>query len=230
MRAGVTAGRISMLRILFAAASLALFTPAALACDGQTGKVIFEDNFTDDAGGWQFDQNLVFKEPGVVVKAEPNMFRTNLNETFTALEGDFCATGIFPENAAQGNAGVGVVFWAKDYANWWSAVASVHGEVRLIRAVNSQLSLVWETTTTNVVKPSPRDVNSVRVVAKSGMVTVIVNGQTVKSVRAQFPSDDLKFGFIYDSGSATTPVLFTVLSYKVTSAAALGSGASLTEK
>ncbi len=46
-----------MLRILFGAAALALFVPVVFACDGQTGKVIFEDNFTDDSGGWLFGQD-----------------------------------------------------------------------------------------------------------------------------------------------------------------------------
>lgn len=35
-----------MLRILFGVVALALFLPEAFACDGQTGKVIFEDTFT----------------------------------------------------------------------------------------------------------------------------------------------------------------------------------------
>jgi len=43
------------LRILFAAATaFALCAPAAFACEGQTGKVIFEDKFTDDSGGWKW--------------------------------------------------------------------------------------------------------------------------------------------------------------------------------
>ena len=58
-----------MLRILFGVAALALCTPAAFACDGQTGKVIYEDKFTDDSGGWIFgaDNGLVLKAPGATV-------------------------------------------------------------------------------------------------------------------------------------------------------------------
>lgn len=51
----------------------------------------------------------------------------------------------------------------------------------------------------------------------NGTIAVIVNGQTVKSVGAQIPGGDFKFGFhvAYNKASAT-PVLFPVRTYKVT--------------
>lgn len=56
-----------------------------------------------------------------------------------------------------------------------------------------------------------------RAVVKNGTIAVIVNGQTVKSVRAQIPIGEFKFGFYADHNKASaTPVLFTVRSYKVT--------------
>lgn len=76
---------------------------------------------------------------------------------------------------------------------------------------------VWVTTASNVVKTGPADVNSVRAVVKNGTITVIVNGQTVKSVRALIPSGDLKFGvFAEHTKVSATPVSFTLRSYKVT--------------
>jgi hypothetical protein len=60
-------------------------------------------------------------------------------------------------------------------------------------------------------------VNSVRAVVKNGTITVIVNGQTVKSGRVQIPASDLKFGFkAGQSNASATPVSFTIHSYKVT--------------
>ena len=78
-----------MLRILFGAAALALFAAEAFACDGQTGKVIFEDKFTDDLGGWNFGENygLLLKAPGATFTVETSdggIGRQRLNETFTA--------------------------------------------------------------------------------------------------------------------------------------------------
>jgi hypothetical protein len=107
---------------------------------------------------------------------------------------------------------------ASDYANVWLADVFPDGKVKLNKLANSRWSTIWQTPpNNNLVKTGPTDVNSVRAVVKNGTIAVIVNGQTLKSVRAQMPGGDLKFGFYaeYDKASAT-PVLFPVHSYKVT--------------
>ena len=211
-----------MLRILFGVAALALCTPAAFACDGQTGKVIYEDKFTDDSGGWIFgaDNGLVLKAPGAALAAaaaDGGSARASLNQTFTAAQGDFCTEMSFPADAAQLDAHVGVSFLAMDYTSYWVVLVHADGKVRLHKKANNQWSMVWEAPTNNLVKTGPTDVNSVRAVVRSGTITVIVNGQTLKSVRAQMQSGDLKFGFYGEYlKTSTTPVLFTVRSYKVT--------------
>jgi hypothetical protein len=115
-----------MLRILFAAVTaLTLCAPAALACDGQTGNVIFEDKFTDDSGGWAFGENnyLVLKAPGAALAAaasDGGSNRASLNQTFTAAQGDFCVEMSFPAEAVQLDASIGVSFLATDYSNYWT--------------------------------------------------------------------------------------------------------------
>jgi|GEM_PF-3492968 len=206
-----------MLRILFGA--LLLFVPGAFACDGQTGKVIFEDKFTDDSGGWRFDESFVLKAPGAtltVAAADRARVRAPLNQTFTATRGDFCVEMSFPADAAQSDAAIGVTFMATDDENFWAAEVHADGKAQLWKETNSKWSRVWEALTNNLVKTGPTDVNSVRAVAKNGTITVIVNGQPVKSVRAQIPSGDLKFGFYAEQNKpSATPVSFTVRSYKV---------------
>lgn len=212
-----------MLRILFGAVTLALFATGALACDGQTAKMIFEDKFTDDSGGWAFgeDYGLFLKTPGATLKApaaEGDLAVTKLNQTFNAAQGDFCVEMSFPPDAAQVDAGIGVVFLATDDANYWLVDVHSDGRVRLLKLINDQYSTVWDTTTANnLVKTSPTEMNAVRATIKNRTIRVIVNGQTVKSVRAKIPGGDLKFGFYgeYIKPSAT-PVLFTIRSYKVT--------------
>ena len=211
-----------MFRILFGAAALALFVPGALACDGQTGKVIFEDKFTDDSGGWVFgeDNGLVLKAPGAtltVAAADAVSNRGPFNQTFTAAQGDFCTEMSFPADAAQSDAAIGVTFLAPDNQNLWLAEVHADGKAQLWRETNNKWSTVWVAPTNNLVKTGPTDVNSVRAVVKNGTITVIVNGQTVKSVRAQIPGGDLKFGFYAEHNKpSATPVLFPVRSYKVT--------------
>lgn len=130
-----------MLRILFGAAALALFAPAALACDGQTGKVIFEDKFTDDSGGWLFGESrhLVLKAPGAMLTlpaSDDGVQWWPLNQTFNASQGDFCTEMSFPADAAQLEASVGLVFLATDDANLWKVAVFYDGFVRLSKNVN----------------------------------------------------------------------------------------------
>jgi len=211
-----------MLRILFGASALLQFVPAALACDGQTGKVIFEDKFTDDSGGWAFgeDNGLILKAPGATLTAKASDGGTaagRLNETFTATQGDFCVEMSFPADAAQLDAHMGVSFWAMDYTSYWVVLVHADGKAALYRVANKIAYTVWAAPTNNLVKTGPTDVNSVRAVIKNGTITVIVNGQTVKSIRAQMQSGDLKFGFQGEySKPSATPVSFTVHSSKVT--------------
>jgi hypothetical protein len=91
------------------------------------------------------------------------------------------------------------------------------GKAGLHERTNRTFSTVWEAPTNNLVRTGATDVNSVRAVVKNGTIMVIVNGQTVKCVRAKIPRGDFKFRFHgqYKQPSAM-PVVFPVRSRKVT--------------
>lgn len=123
-----------------------------------------------------------------------------------------------PANAVQLDKHIGAVFWAMDYTSYWLALVHADGKVALHKRANNQWTTLWEAVTNNLVQTGPTDVNSVRAILQNGTVTVIVNGQTVKSVRARFPSGDLKFGLFAEyNKTSTAPILYSVRSYKVTS-------------
>jgi hypothetical protein len=192
----------------------------AFGCEGQTDKVIFEDNFTDDSGGWVFGKYIVLKAPGATTTLEAGdkaIGRVILNQTFTATTGDFCIEGSLPEVAAKTNPGIGVAFWGRDISNFWAAVAYADGRVMLFKCVSNVISIIFDVTTNNRLMAGNTDVNSVRVVVKKGTITVVVNGQKVKSVRAQAPTNELKFGIdVETTNPSATPITFTMRSYKVT--------------
>ena len=211
-----------MLRLVFAIAALGVSAAAAYACEGQTGKVIFEDKFTDDAGGWTFDAGVLnLKAPGAVLAlgAGESGGRLRLNQTFNATEGDFCVEMSMPANAKLLKIGIGTLFLAADNDNLWLAQAQDTGMVGLYKLANNKWSTVWELPNAAAIKTGPADVISLRAVVKGNTITVIVNGQTIKSVRAQIPSGDFKFGFYGQYGNASAaPVELAVRSYKVTDA------------
>jgi len=93
------------------------------------------------------------------------------------------------------DADIAIAFLATDYAKVWLVHVLADRKAELWKQTNGKHFTVWEAATNNLVKTRPTDVNSVRAVVKNGTIMVIVNGQAVKSVRAQIPGGDLKFGF-----------------------------------
>jgi hypothetical protein len=84
--------------------------------------------------------------------------------------------------------------------------------------VNTKWSTIWEVPGTTL-KADAADVNSIRAIVKGNAITVIINGKTIKTVRAQIPSGDFKFGFRGEySKTSATPVEFTIHSFKATEA------------
>ena len=208
-----------MLRILLAASALVLLGQAAHACEGQTGNVIFEDKFTDDSGGWGFGDNLVLKEQGAEATIAPgDAGRTFLQGTFNARLADYCLEVSFSPDAAAQNVSSDLVFLANNYDTLWDFAIYADGRANLSRKINGKWNTVFETKTQGTVKSGPTDVNSVRVVVKEGMITTIVNGKTVKALRAQVPSGDMLFGFatFRDKASNKASPPMSIHSYEVT--------------
>jgi hypothetical protein len=101
-----------MLRIHFGAAALALFAQGAFACDGQTGKVIFEDKFSDDSEGWLFseDYNLVFKRPEPRLRLKQSIRTVSLIRRSLPRKGISVWKCPSPADAVQLDAAIEVLF------------------------------------------------------------------------------------------------------------------------
>ena len=113
----------------------AFVSTAAFACDGQIGKVIYEDTFADDSGGWDFTTNVaVVKPPNFVLTLDSkNTSVSSQVLTFhTTSDGDFCAEVNLPKTIPPANKyNFAVSFWATDYANFWMVMLSSDGSVTL---------------------------------------------------------------------------------------------------
>lgn len=182
--------------ILAAFAFAALNCASALACDDQTGSVIFEDSFSDDSGGWDiYDDNKVVP-PEYVISITPNWLSVLvLNQTFNATEGDYCMQFKMPKAVAANNrVGVGLIALATDNDNAYLFQVYNDGTCGLYKRVKKNWSTVWSSKSCGL-KLDPDALNSLRLTVKDGKITALANGAQVKAVRAQIPTDPLKFGF-----------------------------------
>lgn len=209
-----------MLRVIAAIAALeALMLGPAWSCDGQPGKVIFEDTFPDDSGGWEFTPPLATVKPPAFVFAldASHINVASQNLTFHATEADFCLETMLPKApAADNNPYVGIEFWATDYNNLMLLELSGDGTVALFSKSGNWQTL-FSVEKAPGFKSEPGAVNALRVNTIGGKITAYLNGTQVKVIRAQIPNGPRRFGIYtqYDKMQANNPPI-KVTSYKVT--------------
>jgi hypothetical protein len=210
-----------MLRTLgvVTALQLLVWTPS-WACTGQVGASIFQDTFADDTGGWDLSPPWTAVQPPVFVITgdASNPGFDSLNLTFNATDGDYCMDfSLPPAIAANNQMYAGILFWATDYNNMMSAEVVSDGSVWLEKKASGNWTNVMSVSKSPAFLSGAK-VNSLRVTALSGVITIYLNGTLIKSIRAQEPTNPgLSFG-IYgssDNGVANQPKI-QIKSYSVT--------------
>jgi hypothetical protein len=214
-------GNIVFSRVALAALLQAGMAAGAMACEGQSGNVIFEDTFPDDSGGWELfqDRDSVVPPNFLITLPEDDegIGHSSLNLTFEATEADFCTEFVWPQDPLPQDSylGAGLMFWAADYDNHYLLQAHSTGKVGLYRKSNGKWNTIFEVADSGVVKPAP-EVNTVRALAKGGKITAFVNGQQIKAIRAPMPQNAPRFGLYAESGKLEKPVAIHFSSYLVT--------------
>ncbi len=214
------------MKVLVVAACLMAFTAMptrVLACPGQTGKVIFSDNFSDDTGGWDPAQGKWAKAGDYVVTLPKGSYLTDdFNQTFNADSGDFCVVGKFPAGTAdpKNPSAVRLDFWATDYQNYFELHVGTDKDVFLSKLVKNVFTNIWDVPSSDAVNITPGASNTLRVVVKDQKISAYVNGKLIKVIRAQMPDGANKFGFggSFTNDKALVNTDFHFQDYNVTAA------------
>lgn len=205
------------LAAISAALALAL-SGEGLACEGQAGSIIFEDNFADDSGGWELTDKGTAIAPPAMIMTLSDQFTSIAaqNLTFNAGDGDYCVDFMLPVSPAADNpVAVGVQFWATDYANTMVALVFSSGSIALYKKAGGKWAKIWLVENSTAVKPGTP--NSLRAIAKGGKIDILVNGVDIKTVRAQMPTGNLRFGVYAQSDKVPAPAVdVSITGYKVT--------------
>jgi hypothetical protein len=189
----------------------------AATCDGQKGKVIYEDTFADDSGGWTVDTDLKVGGGTYAVHLDPKYTTwTDLNSTFDASEADYCVEAVMPKSVAPDNAvSIGLVFWATDYDNKYVMQMDSTPQAALWRTTNGKWTQIGDLTNPTL-KPEVGSVMAIRVVAANNLIAPSVNGVELKKIRAKMPSGTLKFGLYVQTDKDNPGLDLTVKRVKVT--------------
>jgi hypothetical protein len=212
-----------MLKVVPAAALLLLAVTSssayAASCEGQKGKVIFEDDFTDDSGGWPANRDASFGKSGLALHVQDPTFHWAFwNITFAAAEGDFCVEAMLPKAVAADNAArIGLSFLLNDVNNFYLLLIGSDDAIWLHRRDGGNFAQLGDLSDPKI-KPEPGSVVALRVVVKANLITASVDGVELKKLRLQMPTGNLKFGvFVQTDKLAPAPgVTFQFKRYKVT--------------
>ena len=169
-----------------------------LACTGQTGKVIFSDDFTDDSGGWDVDSTEKYIKGALQIVTGPKSTSdSSLNDTFTATDGDYCVEVAFPSDhpGADNADDAGIYILSSDYQNRYSFSINTDGVAWVNRVVKGVTTHPVGDLKVPAIKTEPGAVNALRVVVKDQKLTFYVNGEKVKVLRVQTEPDANRFGF-----------------------------------
>jgi len=190
------------------------FCGSVLACgEAQKGSVIFEDNFADDSGGWDRSDYTNVESPAFVIKLDKNAVSVvTENLTFDVKEGDFCVDVALPPSPPENGVEGGLVFWGSDYANYYVFLISPNSLASLWRKTNGN----WNRIVAGTAPVKPTETNSIRAIAKGDLITLFVNGQEFKKVRAQNTGAS-RFGmYTAVDKPLTDPIKFRFQNFKVT--------------
>ena len=91
------------------------FVEPAPACEGT--QVVFEDKFTDDAGGWAINQDVEVKDGSFTFRLPPDAMQSDLNVTYTVDDADICSETVWPDGGST-ILGAGLLFWGEDNRNY----------------------------------------------------------------------------------------------------------------
>ena len=182
--------------LMMAMAVVLLAVTASLA-----GKVLFEDKFTSLDPSWGAPGPIMDAKDGkLIITPEKNTSQTILNQANVFpndVESDFTMTFV---KAPAPTWGSGLVFWAKDYNEYYAVLINAEGWFAVQRYVAGRYLLPVAWRESDAIKKGEGAVNQVKVVTKDNKATISINGKEVISLSGQPPQGGSLIGFKVASG------------------------------
>ena len=182
--------------LMMAMAVVVLAVTASLA-----GKVLFEDKFTSLDPSWGAPGPIMdVKDGKLTITPETNTSQTILNQANVLpndSEGSFTMTFVKIPAPTWGS---GLVFWAKDYNEYYAVLLNAEGWFAVQRYVAGRYLLPVAWRESDAIKKGEGAENQVKVVTKGNQATVFINGKEVGSFSGQPPQCGTLIGFKVASG------------------------------
>jgi hypothetical protein len=179
--------------------AVAMMVVAANMC--LAAKVLYEDKFTTLDPSWGSSSAIMnVKDGKLVITPEKNTTQTILNQA-NVLPNDMEASyGITFVKAPAPTWGSGLVFWAKDYDEYYAILINAQGWFGVQRHVSNRYLLPVAWRESDAIKKGEGAENQVKVVTKGKQATISINGKEVITLSGQPPEGGSLIGFKAASG------------------------------
>ena len=189
------------------------FVEPAPACEGT--QVVFEDKFTDDAGGWAINQDVEVKDGSFTFRLPPDAMQSDLNVTYTVDDADICTETVWPDGGST-ILGAGLLFWGEDNRNYLQFGVLNNGKFWIARRRDGKWYTIVENVDSSAIKVKPGESNILRVKTSGGGATFFINGTKVRDLRGQAPKGGWRFGLSGDNFDKAKDARVVFKSVKVT--------------
>jgi len=189
------------------------FVEPAPACEGT--QVVFEDKFTDDAGGWAINQDVEVKDGSFTFRLPRDAMQSDLNVTYTVDDADICSETVWPDGGST-ILGAGRLFWGEDNRNYLQFGVLNNGKFWIARRQDGKWYTIVENVDSSAIKVKPGESNILRVKTSGGVATFFINGEKVRDLRGQAPKGGWRFGLSGDNFDKDKDARVVFRSVKVT--------------
>jgi hypothetical protein len=176
---------------------LVLFNGIPAPAHAQGKAVLFEDNFSTLDPIWSNPtNNLSVKENNLLLTTEKDMCRFTLYKGNTFGEMDLQVTVQLAQKMEGPSNGVGIIFWADDFQNYYCFSMTPDGLAGVRRKVKGNTLTPVPVASTDAVNKDPQAANILRVVLKGKQATCYINNKEVAVLKGRPPEDGGMIGFL----------------------------------
>lgn len=190
------------------AASLALALVGRLFSDtnavhaADPADLQFEDNFETLDASWGEGKEYGVKDGKFFIELAPDSALTVLNQAnvFEEIDATILLTIVKVDPPEYGAAGL--VFWAKDYSDYYKFMIDAAGEYHVTRLVGNRWASIIDWKPNDAIKKGLGQTNELRVVTEEHTATLYVNGVQLIHFKGQHPEGGQLIGFNADSSES----------------------------
>jgi hypothetical protein len=157
----------------------------------------FIDDFKTVDPGWNLGSPVAYYVDGQVeLKGLEGKFAIALYQPFRFKDLTLCATIKSPSVVGSSDitANGGIVFWATDTSNFYSATLQVDGSYEIYRQANGSWLPVIPRTRSDNINTGANAINEIRVTTADTIATLYINGTKVQEFRGQPPKQKSMIG------------------------------------